>query len=62
MLEPLKVVYQLIVAEKDEAGNIVAEHPQPPLTLYRPQFGELERLIEATMASAPKEIRRPPAS
>ena len=51
-LEPLKVVYQLIVVEKDDEGNIVGEHPQQPVTLYRPQFGQLEERVNATMATA----------
>jgi hypothetical protein len=50
-LEPFKVIYQLIVAELDDAGNIIAEHPQPPATLYRPQFAELAERVEATMAA-----------
>jgi hypothetical protein len=50
--EPLKVIYQLIVAEKDGDGDIIAEHLQPPVTLYKPQFAELEERIAATMASA----------
>jgi hypothetical protein len=50
-LEPFKVIYQLVVVEKDDAGNVIAEHPQPPATLYRPHFGELAERIEATMAA-----------
>jgi hypothetical protein len=50
--EPLKIIYQLIVAEKDADGDIVAEHLQQPVTLYKPQFAELEERIAATMASA----------
>lgn len=51
--EPLKVVYQLVVIEKDDAGNIVGEHPQEPATLYPPQFGDLEQRVQATLASKP---------
>jgi hypothetical protein len=52
-LEPLKIVYQLVVIEKDDDGNIVAEHPQEPATLYPPQFGELEERVKATLESTP---------
>jgi hypothetical protein len=52
-IEPLKVVYQLVVIEKDDDGNIVGEHPQEPVTLYPPQFGELEQRVRATLASTP---------
>jgi hypothetical protein len=54
-LKPLKVVYQLVVGEYDEEGNLVGEHPQPPATLYAPQFTELEHRVAATMATAPIE-------
>ena len=52
-LEALKVVYQLVVIEKDDDGNIVGEHPQEPVTLYPKQFGELEQRVETTLASTP---------
>jgi hypothetical protein len=52
-IEALKVVYQLVVIEKDDDGNIVGEHPQEPVTLYPTQFGELEQRIETTLASTP---------
>jgi hypothetical protein len=53
--KPLKIVYQLVVAEENDEGNIVAEHVQPQQTLYAPQFGELESRIEATMGTAPPD-------
>lgn len=52
-LEALKVVYQLVVIEKDDDGNIVGEHPQEPVTLYPKQFGELEERVEQTLSSTP---------
>jgi hypothetical protein len=60
-LRPLKVIYQLVVGEYDEDGNLVGEHPQPPATLYAPQFGELEQRVAATMATAPIERSDAPA-
>jgi hypothetical protein len=52
-LDALKVVYQLVVIEKDDDGNIVGEHPQEPVTLYPKQFGELEERVQRTLASTP---------
>ena len=60
-VEALKVVYQLVVIEKDEDGNIVGEHPQEPVTLYPPQFGELEERIKTTLASTPVYVNGAPA-
>jgi hypothetical protein len=54
-LKPLKVMYQLVVGEYDDDGNLIGEHPQAPATLYAPQFGELEQRVAATMATAPIE-------
>jgi hypothetical protein len=52
-IEALKVVYQLVVIEKDDDGNIIGEHPQEPVTLYPKQFGELEQRVETTLSSTP---------
>jgi hypothetical protein len=52
-LEALKVVYQLVVIEKDDDGNIIGEHPQEPVTLYPKQLGELEERVQQTLASTP---------
>lgn len=51
-LKPLKVVYQLVVGEYDDDGNLTGEHAQEPATLYAPQFGELGKRVEALMATA----------
>jgi hypothetical protein len=61
-IEPLKVVYQLVVIEKDDDGNIVGEHPQEPVTLYPPQFGQLEEHVQATLASTPVYLNGAPAA
>ena len=60
-IEPLKVVYQLVVIEKDDDGNIVGEHPQEPVTLYPPQFGELEERVRTTLSSTPVYVNGAPA-
>jgi len=57
-LIPLKVVYQLVVGECDDDGYLIGEHLQQAVTLYRPQFGELEARIAATMATSPTEATR----
>ncbi|MGI8801056.1 MAG: hypothetical protein ACR2KV_02635 [Solirubrobacteraceae bacterium] len=57
-LEPFKVIYELVVVEKDDDGNVIAEHPQPPATLYPPHFGELAERVEATMAAGVDGHRR----
>jgi hypothetical protein len=59
-IEALKVVYQLVVIEKDDDGNIVGEHPQEPVTLYPPQFGELEQRVKTTLASTPVYVNGAP--
>jgi hypothetical protein len=59
-IEALKVVYQLVVIEKDDDGNIVGEHPQEPVTLYPTQFGELEERVRATLASTPVYVNGAP--
>jgi hypothetical protein len=59
-IEALKVVYQLVVIEKDDDGNIVGEHPQEPVTLYPPQFGELEERVTTTLSSAPVYVNGAP--
>ena len=61
-IEPLKVVYQLVVIEKDGDGNIVGEHPQEPVTLYPPQFGQLEERVRTTLASTPIYVNGVPAT
>ena len=59
-VEALKVVYQLVVIEKDDDGNIVGEHPQEPITLYPPQFGELEERVKSTLESTPVYLNGAP--
>jgi hypothetical protein len=61
-IEPLKVVYQLVVIEKDDDGNIVGEHPQEPVTLYPPQFGQLEERVQTMLASTPLYVNGAPAT
>ena len=60
-VEALKVVYQLVVIEKDDDGNIIGEHPQEPVTLYPKQFGELEQRIQTTLSSTPVYVNGAPA-
>jgi hypothetical protein len=59
-IEALKVVYQLVVIEKDDDGNIVGEHPQEPVTLYPTQFGELEQRVKTTLESTPVYVNGAP--
>ena len=46
MIEPFKLVGQLIALKKDDAGNVIGELHVADLAIYAAQFDDLRSIIE----------------
>jgi hypothetical protein len=58
-LEPFKIVGQLVGARKNEAGAVIGEEVMGKVAIYAAQFGELEKLVQESVAAA-RDADTPP--
>lgn len=54
-IEPFKLVGQLIVAVKDEDGNIIGEQKAADMVVYAPQFDQIAGRVEEIMPEIRKQ-------
>jgi hypothetical protein len=52
-LRPFKIVGKLIGSRHDEDGEIIGEEVMGEVVVYRPQFAELEALVERAVHPPP---------
>ena len=45
-LSPFKAILQIVAVHRDEKGEILREATLDAFPLYKPQFGELDQLVE----------------
>lgn len=51
-LQPFKIVGQLIGARYNSEGDIIGEEVMGQVAIYRPNFGEVEKMVEEAVAQA----------
>lgn len=54
-IEPFKLVCELIVALKDDDGNVVGEQKAADMVVYAPHLDEIREKVEAIMPEIQRE-------
>lgn len=55
-IEPFKLVCQLVVAIKDENGNIVGEQKAADMVVYAPHFNQIAEKVDEVMPEIRKQF------